>query len=166
VTAYKAHIHIVHLEIPLFYEKSTVPKILKRKLDLTLRHPSSYTFYKYSSEITNTIICIYMSRPRSGVSYIDLNSNWKFDLFVRFEVFTAVTKGNAFFWDVTPCGSCRNRRFGETAPPSSQRASVASCTPILLILMVIELRPSETSVLTRSTRHNIPGEGIFHSHRC
>jgi hypothetical protein len=21
---------------------------------------------------------------------------------------------NAFFWDVTPCGSCKNRRFGGT----------------------------------------------------
>jgi hypothetical protein len=29
----------------------------------------------------------------------------------RFEVFTAVTKKNVVFWDVTPCGSCKNRRF-------------------------------------------------------
>jgi hypothetical protein len=33
---------------------------------------------------------------------------------VRFEVFTAVTMKNAVFWDVTPCGSCKNRRFGGT----------------------------------------------------
>jgi hypothetical protein len=25
----------------------------------------------------------------------------------------AVTMKNAVFWDVTPCGSCKNRRFGE-----------------------------------------------------
>jgi hypothetical protein len=31
---------------------------------------------------------------------------------VRFEVFTAVTMKNCVFWDVTPCGSCKNRRFG------------------------------------------------------
>jgi hypothetical protein len=31
----------------------------------------------------------------------------------RFEVFTAVTMKNGVFWDVTPCGSCNNRRFGE-----------------------------------------------------
>jgi hypothetical protein len=31
-----------------------------------------------------------------------------------------VTMKNGVFWDVTPCGSCRNRRI------SSQRASVAS----------------------------------------
>jgi hypothetical protein len=34
--------------------------------------------------------------------------------FVRFEVFTAVTMKNGVFWDVTPCGSCKNRRFGGT----------------------------------------------------
>jgi hypothetical protein len=33
---------------------------------------------------------------------------------VRFEVFTAVTMKNGVFWDVTPCGSCKNRRFGGT----------------------------------------------------
>jgi hypothetical protein len=33
---------------------------------------------------------------------------------VRFEVFTAVTMKNAVFWDVTPCGSCKNRCFGGT----------------------------------------------------
>jgi hypothetical protein len=33
---------------------------------------------------------------------------------VRFEVFTAVTMKNDVLLDVTPCGSCKNRRFGET----------------------------------------------------
>jgi hypothetical protein len=33
---------------------------------------------------------------------------------VRFEVFTAVTMKNGVFWDITPCGSCRNRRFEGT----------------------------------------------------
>jgi hypothetical protein len=32
--------------------------------------------------------------------------------FLRFEVSTAVTMKNGVFWDVTPCGSCKNRRFG------------------------------------------------------
>jgi hypothetical protein len=31
---------------------------------------------------------------------------------VRFEVFTAVIMKNAVFWDVAPCRSCVNRRFG------------------------------------------------------
>jgi hypothetical protein len=30
---------------------------------------------------------------------------------VRFEVFTAVTMKNGVFWDVTPCGSCKNRHL-------------------------------------------------------
>jgi hypothetical protein len=34
--------------------------------------------------------------------------------YVRFEVFTAVTMKNGVFWDVTPYGSCKNRRFGGT----------------------------------------------------
>jgi hypothetical protein len=33
---------------------------------------------------------------------------------VRFEVLTAVTMKNGVFWVVTPCGSCKSRRFGGT----------------------------------------------------
>jgi hypothetical protein len=47
---------------------------------------------------------------------------------VRFEVFTAVTMKNGVFWDITPCGSCKSQEPGS----------------------------SETSVLTRATRRNIP----------
>jgi hypothetical protein len=35
-----------------------------------------------------------------------------FTVYVRFEIFTAVTMKNDVFWDVTLCGSCKNRRFG------------------------------------------------------
>jgi hypothetical protein len=38
----------------------------------------------------------------------------------RFEVFTAVTIKNGVFWVVTPCGSCKNRRFGGTWSPLHQ----------------------------------------------
>jgi hypothetical protein len=34
--------------------------------------------------------------------------------FVKFEVSTAVTMKNSVFWDVTRCGSCKNRSFGGT----------------------------------------------------
>jgi hypothetical protein len=30
----------------------------------------------------------------------------------RFEVFTAVAMKDVVFWDVAPCGPCKNRRFG------------------------------------------------------
>jgi hypothetical protein len=35
-------------------------------------------------------------------------------IYVRFQGVTAVTMKNGVFWDVTPCGSCKNRRFGGT----------------------------------------------------
>jgi hypothetical protein len=35
-------------------------------------------------------------------------------MYVRFEVFTAVTMKNAVLWDVAACRSCVNRRFGGT----------------------------------------------------
>jgi hypothetical protein len=34
--------------------------------------------------------------------------------YVRFEVFAVLTMKNAAFWNVTPCGSCKNRCFGRT----------------------------------------------------
>jgi hypothetical protein len=33
---------------------------------------------------------------------------------VRFDVFRVVTMKNGVLWDVTPYGSCKNRRFGGT----------------------------------------------------
>jgi hypothetical protein len=50
---------------------------------------------------------------------------------VRFDVFTAVTMKNGVFWDVTPCGFCKSRRFRVTyrlhhQGDKNRRASVAS----------------------------------------
>jgi hypothetical protein len=54
---------------------------------------------------------------------------------------------NAVFWGVTPCGSWKNRPFGE-----------------LSALIREALSSSETSVFTRAARRNIPEDGILHSH--
>jgi hypothetical protein len=52
-------------------------------------------------------------------------------------VMTQFNFKNVVFWDVTLCGSYKNRRFGE----------------IRVILMMKALSSSETSALTRATRH-------------
>jgi hypothetical protein len=71
---------------------------------------------------------------------------------VTFEVFTAVTLKNAIIWDVTPCCSHKNRRFG--------RIYLLPSLPIVTLMMGA-IGFSETSGLTRATRRDIPVDGIF-----
>jgi hypothetical protein len=92
-----------------------------------------------------------------------------------------------------PCGSCEHQCFRGTyrsivrvtrigklgtmlavstlqkSSISSQSTSVASycylpSSPILVTLMMVAIRSSDTPVLTRATQRNIPEDGILHCH--
>jgi hypothetical protein len=85
---------------------------------------------------------------------------------------------NGVFWDVTSCGSCKNRCFGGTyslqhqgeknlRAISSQRQllvaiNIVPSSLILFTLMLEAFCSTETSVPTRDTRHHIPEDGILH----
>jgi hypothetical protein len=77
---------------------------------------------------------------------------------------------NAVSWDVTPGGSCKNRRFGGTYDLPHQgdknlRARNNINWPILVTLMIEGIHFFETSFLTRATQRNIPENGI-HQNKC
>jgi hypothetical protein len=100
---------------------------------------------------------------------------------------TTAVMVSGVFWDVTPCGSCKDRCFGEriafinrmtrismlgktlavTSNWSMLWRNTTNIVPsslILVALMMEAIHPSKTLVLTRATWHDIPGDSILHSH--
>jgi hypothetical protein len=103
-------------------------------------------------------------------------------IFVRFEVSTAVTMMIIIFWEMTPWGSYKNRRFGGSYRLHLQGARVRvvterSCKLLYRHRLVEErsvicshsctlkmeaIRSSETSVLIRATRRHLPEDDNHH----
>jgi hypothetical protein len=76
------------------------------------------------------------------------------------------------FFDITPYGPCKNRRFGGSHHLHHQggknlrvRNNVRNDSPILSTLTMQAIRSSETSVPTRAIPCNIKEDGILHSYR-
>jgi hypothetical protein len=109
----------------------------------------------------------------------------KIYIFVRFEVFTAITMKNTVFWDVAPCRYFVNRRFGGTyrlhlqgrrnprVMNQREQLAVDWVTVRYTLLTLVHrswisstleteaIRSSETSVNKIPTRRHIPKDGIL-----
>jgi hypothetical protein len=72
---------------------------------LTVKSKNYETFVLYSFlSLPNFQLQVFSSVPSSQTPSV----------YVKFEVFIAVTMKNTVFWDVAPCRSCLNRCFGGT----------------------------------------------------
>jgi hypothetical protein len=86
---------------------------------------------------------------------------------------------NVICWNVTPCGSCKNRLFGgtyrlhrevtrigelEATSALTSEANIDLSSPILVVLITEKIVSSETSVLIRDTLPKNSEDGILHSH--
>jgi hypothetical protein len=83
----------------------------------------------------------------------------------RFRKLESLLK-NGVFWDVWPCGSCKNLRFEELSTSFIRVTRIGELgTTLAVISHPRTLRRNTKSVLTRTTRRNIPEDAILHNHR-
>jgi hypothetical protein len=81
--------------------------------DMYYLRSDTYLYWHSCGPVSSVQVrCARMNRKRQ-------NSLKNYNIFrsisiERFEAFKAVAMKNAVFWDVTPCGSCKSRRFGGT----------------------------------------------------
>jgi hypothetical protein len=68
---------------------------------------------QYSNEPSNSIKCWVTAHLMTSRGVI-------ISIYVRFEVFTAVTMKNGVFWVVTPCGSCNLDGYEVRGPVKAQ----------------------------------------------
>jgi hypothetical protein len=71
-----------------------------------------------------------------------------------------ITK-NAVFWNMTPCGSCNNRRFAKSVLQLLVIANVVPSSLILVTLMMEAIHFSDAYGLIGATRLHIPEDGIL-----
>jgi hypothetical protein len=126
--------------------------------DWTLSSPSRRTYSDGTQKRSDSFYWVHLNR-------FDLKKETESgECSVRFEVFTAVTMISVAFLDGTPCGFCKNRRFGrkyhlhhqgdrKRRARNNVSSSFVPTSPLLAILMTETIRPSKTSVLTRAMRH-------------
>jgi hypothetical protein len=70
------------------------------------------------------------------------------------------------FWEMTPCGSYKNRRFGGSYRLHLQGARVRALqSEVESSCIGTDSYESETSVLIRATRCHSPEDDNHHSHR-
>jgi hypothetical protein len=72
---------------------------------------------------------------------------------------------NVVFWNVTPCGLCKNIVFLRNLCRFLVTANVVPSPPILVTLTMESIRSYKSSVLKRTTRCNIPEDFNLHSTR-